>query len=122
MRLVARSAHACRRTWNAVVQERPSAFIVLSIVSTERVERAAARAVGTIQMWSTEREKGFPARISVCPASNADSGIVRWPHVGELGKQIAVGPYLLPRHSPIREDSQKDISGIVGERPAIARE
>jgi hypothetical protein len=50
------------------------------------------------------------------------SGIVRRPEVGELGKQIAVGPYLVPRHFPVCEDSQEGITGVVGERPAIARE
>ena len=51
----------------------------------------------------------------------APSGIVRRPQVGELGKQIAVRPYLVPCHPPVCEDSQEGISGVVGERPAIAR-
>ena len=47
---------------------------------------------------------------------------MRRPQVGELIKQIVVGPYLVPRHLPVCEDSQEGISGIVGECPAIARE
>ena len=50
------------------------------------------------------------------------SGIMRRPQVGELNKQIAVGPYSVARHLPICEDSQEGISGIVGECPAIAGE
>src|SRR5262245_51075937 len=39
-----------------------------------------------------------------------------------LIKQVAVGPYSVPRHLPVCEDSQEGISGIVGECPAVARE
>src|SRR5882757_9838287 len=51
-----------------------------------------------------------------------DDGGVRRPQVGELDKQIAVGRYLLSRHPPVREDSQENITDVVGECPAIARE
>ena len=47
---------------------------------------------------------------------------MRRPQVGELIKQIAVGPYFVPRHLPVCEDSQEGIGGIVGECPAIGRE
>ena len=49
----------------------------------------------------------------------AVSGIVRRSQVGELGKQIAVGLYLVPGHPSVCEDGQEGISGVVGERPAI---
>src|SRR6476646_5403638 len=47
---------------------------------------------------------------------------MRRPEVGEFGEDIAVGPYVVPRHLPVCEDSQEGISGIVRECPAIARE
>jgi hypothetical protein len=47
---------------------------------------------------------------------------VRRPEVGELNKQIAVGPYSVPRHLPVCEDNQEGISGIVGKCPAIGWE
>ena len=49
-------------------------------------------------------------------------GVVRRPQVGELNKQIAVGPHSVPRHLPVCEDSQEGIGGIVGECPAIGWE
>src|ERR1700730_276238 len=47
--------------------------------------------------------------------------IVRRPQIGELGKQIAVGPDLVPGHLAVREDRQEGVGRIVGERTAIAR-
>src|SRR5258708_37046747 len=41
--------------------------------------------------------------------------------IGELGKQIDVGPNLVPSHLPVCEDCQEGIGGIVGERTAIPR-
>src|SRR6266545_4306191 len=35
--------------------------------------------------------------------------VVRGPQIGELGEQIAVGPYFILRDLPIREDSQEGI-------------
>ena len=55
-------------------------------------------------------------------ATFTGSGIMRRPQVGELIKQIAVGPYFVPRHLPVCEDSQEGIGGIVGECPAIGWE
>ena len=39
---------------------------------------------------------------------------MRRTQVGELNKQIAVGPYFVARHPPVCEDSEEGISGIVG--------
>ena len=50
------------------------------------------------------------------------SDIVGVPQIGELGKQIDVGPDLVPGHLPVCEDCQEGVGGIVGQRPAIARE
>src|SRR6266404_5656006 len=60
--------------------------------------------------------------LPICFPSFPTSGIVRWPEVGKLGKQIAVGPHLVLCHLPVCEDSQEGVSSVVGERPAIARE
>src|SRR5260370_35705305 len=49
------------------------------------------------------------------------SGTVRRSQIGELRKQIAVGPNRVPGHLPVCEDCQESVAGIVGERPAIAR-
>jgi hypothetical protein len=61
-----------------------------------------------------------PRRLNVARSSIV-IGIVRRPQIGELGKQIDVGPYLVPGHLPICEDCQEGVGGIVGERSAIAR-
>src|SRR5260370_29760485 len=47
--------------------------------------------------------------------------IVRRPQIGELGKQIDVGPDLVPGPLAVREDGQEGVGRIVGERTAIAR-
>ena len=47
---------------------------------------------------------------------------MRRTQVGKVGKQIAVGPYLVLGHLPVCEDSHEDVTGIVGERSPIARE
>src|SRR5262249_58051285 len=47
---------------------------------------------------------------------------VGWAHIGKLGKQIAVRPNLVLRHPPVCEDSHERVTGVVGERAAIARE
>src|SRR6516165_8838837 len=47
---------------------------------------------------------------------------VRRPQIRKLGKQIAVGPYFVLRHLPVREDRYESVTGVIGERPAIARE
>src|SRR5262249_17103113 len=43
-------------------------------------------------------------------------------HIGKLGKQIAVRPNLVLRPPPICEDSHERVTGVIGERPTIARE
>ena len=43
------------------------------------------------------------------------------PQIGEVGKQIDVGPDLVACHLPVCEDCQEGVGGIVGERTAIAR-
>ena len=50
------------------------------------------------------------------------SGVVRRPQIRKLGEQVAVGPYLIPRHLSICKDSQEGILDVVGECPAIVRE
>src|SRR5215471_14328155 len=47
---------------------------------------------------------------------------VRRAHIGKLGKQIAVRSHLVLRYLPVCENSHEDVTGVVGERPAIARE
>src|SRR5262245_65366173 len=47
---------------------------------------------------------------------------VRRAHIGKLGKQIAVRPYLVLRYLPVCKNSHEDVTGVVGERPAIVRE
>src|SRR6516164_3163801 len=44
------------------------------------------------------------------------------PHIGKVGKQIAVRPNLVLRHPPVCEDSHERVTGVVGERATIARE
>jgi len=41
------------------------------------------------------------------------------PYVRELGYQIGVRPYFVPRHLSICEDAYKNIERIVGECPAV---
>jgi hypothetical protein len=50
------------------------------------------------------------------------SDIMGGPQIGELGKQIDVGPDLVPGHLPVCEDCQEGVGDIVGQRSAIARE
>src|SRR6516162_11174704 len=50
------------------------------------------------------------------------SGVVRRPQVGKFWKQVAVRPDLVLRHLPVCVDSHENVTGVVGERPAIARE
>ena len=45
---------------------------------------------------------------------------MRWPKIGELGEQIAMGLYLVLDYLPVCEDGQKSITGVVGECPPIA--
>ena len=45
---------------------------------------------------------------------------MRWPKIGELGEQIAMGLYLVIDYLPVCEDGQKSITGVVGECPPIA--
>jgi hypothetical protein len=77
-------------------------------------------AMPTSRTQSQSRGFGMDHRVST--SNLQPSGIVWRPQVGELGKQIAVGLYLVPHHPPVCEDSQEGISGVVGERPAIAGE
>jgi hypothetical protein len=42
------------------------------------------------------------------------SGIVRRPQIGELGKQIVVGPYLVPHHLSVCENSHEGVTGVIG--------
>ena len=47
--------------------------------------------------------------------------VVRRPQIGELDKQIDVGPDLVPGHLPVCEDCQEGVGSIVGGRTAIVR-
>ena len=54
------------------------------------------------------RKEGLTKRTTdgiEAPARPQPSGVVRRPQVGELGEQIAVGPYLILGHLPIGEQS-----------------
>src|SRR6266849_1604204 len=58
------------------------------------------------------RGEGLTPQATDCieaPARPQPSGVVRRPQVGELGQQIAVGPYLILGHLPIGEQSQEGI-------------
>src|SRR4029077_15520047 len=53
-------------------------------------------------------------------ALDSRSGIVRRSQIGKLGKEIAVGAYLVLRHLSVCDDSNKSVTDVVGERPAVA--
>src|SRR6266481_2945134 len=58
--------------------------------------------------------------ISSSFMKSPESGVVRRSQVGKLGKQIGVAPDLVPGNLAVCEDRQKNVAGIVGQRPAIA--
>jgi hypothetical protein len=47
--------------------------------------------------------------------------IVRRPEVRKLVQQIAVRPYLISCHLPIREYREENVDNIIGQCPAIVR-
>ena len=92
------------------------------------VDRASARTARREKFtrfgcsWTSETETcGSDVAPAQMLVAFAILGIVRRSQVGELGKQIAMGLYLVPGHPSVCEDSQEGISGVVGERPTIVR-
>jgi hypothetical protein len=55
-------------------------------------------------------------------ALDSRSGTVRRSQIGELGQQIGVGPHFVPFHLSVCENSHEGVTGVIGQRPAIARE
>src|SRR5439155_22623107 len=55
------------------------------------------------------------------PRARLPRALVRRPQVGKLGEQIIVRAYPIPRHFPIRDDSQEGIGGVVAGCAAIVR-
>jgi hypothetical protein len=49
------------------------------------------------------------------------AGTVRWPKIGELGEQIAVGSHPVRRHLAIRQDSEEVIQDVIRQCPPILR-
>jgi len=52
-------------------------------------------------------------------ALDSRSGIVRRSQIGELGKQIGVGPHFVPGHLSICENGHERVTSVIGQRPAM---
>jgi hypothetical protein len=116
-----RKAELRRRYWLLTLSARSARLFICQGGHFRR--RAPKAKPPTMAGWSARLSQSVPCQlVGQHIRRSASSVLVRWAEIREFGQKISVGSDLFPRHPAIREDSQEDISSVVGKRPAIAWE